>query len=278
MYGNVSTKNDIFLLRVRERLGQTYSGLGKHTAALDIYESVLTIKKDKFGQEHTKVADTIHNMGVILKDLFDFDKAIDCFQKAQKMYEKTSNPDTIRIANAVKNLGVVYTQQGNHQKAIEYFERAMQLEKQSGRNELGIASSLNNIGVAYARLGLHQRALMLYQEALGLLTRIHGPNHVETGDMIYNLGVTQISLCHAHLAKAHLVQSWRIFISALGKQHPKCIKVNRLLKWLARQGHMEKTPNKRVEDGAEAGLFGRTVRRELHRRQRTRHQSGSRRQ
>jgi len=238
VYKNVPSKNHVFVLRVRERLGQAYSGLGKHSASLKIYESVLTIKKDIFGEEHAKVADTIHNMGVVLKDLGDFHKAIDCFEKAQDMYEKKGiHPNDVRISNAVKNVGVVYTQQGNHQKAIEYFQKALQLEKQSGRNELGMASSLNNIGVAYARLGSYHQALTLYQEALGILTRIRGPSHVETGDMIYNLGMTQISLGNARLAKIHLEQSRRIFISALGKRHPKCTKVSKLLKWQARQRH-----------------------------------------
>ena len=273
-YESAPSQSDTSVWRVRERLGQTYSGLGMHTAAMEIYDSVIAIKRRIFGEDHAKVADTIHNMGVVLKDLGHFDRAIEYFQKAQEMYERAClYPDTVRVANTIKNLGVVYSQKGHHPKAIEYFQCAMQLEKQYGSNELGIASSLNNIGVAHARLGLYPEALMLYQEALGLLTRIRGPNHVETGDMIYNLGVTQISLDHAHLAKAHLEQSRRIFISALGKEHPKCIKVNKLLKRLAKQRHIGKTPSKR-EDGAAVELPTRGVRQELlPRRQRTRHRS-----
>ena len=241
LYEYVPYDSTTLVLRVRERLGQAYGGLGMQAAAMDIYESVLEIKLGVFGEGHPSVADTIHNMGVVLKDMGEFDNAIEHFQRARKMYERSCDyPDTVRIANVVKNLGVVYSQQGNHRKAIEYFQRAIELEKQSGRNELGIASSLNNIGVAYARLGQYQRALMLYHEALGILTRIRGPNHVETAGMIYNLGVTQISLGKPRLAKSHLERSRRIFVSTLGKRHHKSIMVKKLLKSLWRQGHRER--------------------------------------
>jgi len=256
LYEYVPYDSTRLVLRVRERLGQAYGGMGIQAAAMDIYESVLEIKLGVFGEEHPSVADTIHNMGVVLKDMGEFDKAIEHFQRARKVYEMScAYPDTVRIANAVKNLGVVYSQQGNHLKAIEYFQRAIELEKQSGRNELGIASSLNNIGVAYARLGQYQRALMLYHEALGILTRIRGPSHVETADMIYNLGVTQISLGKPRLAKSHLEQSRRIFVSTLGKRHHKSIKVKKLLKSLWRQGHRERRTIYGQEEHRD--LFGR---------------------
>ena len=239
LYERVSTDTNLNVLRTKELLGQAYNGLGMHAEAMEIYESVLKLKLRVFGEDHAKVADTVHNLGVVLKDLGEFDKAIENFQRARQMYEKgCPYPDATRIANAVKNLGVVQSQQGNHQEAIQYFEHALQLEIQSGRNELGVASSLNNIGVAYARLGVYQRALTMYEEALGIITRVRGPSHVETGDMIYNLGVSQISLGHPRLAKTHLEQSRRIFVSALGKRHPKYIKVKKLLRSIARQANL----------------------------------------
>lgn len=95
-----------------------------------------------------------NNLGQILTDKGELDKAIPYFQRALKL-----NPG---FAEAENNLGYTLRQQGKVHEAIPHFERAIALQPK-------YAQAHNNLGLAFISLGDRERAIASFRDA----TRSH---------------------------------------------------------------------------------------------------------
>jgi len=136
-------------------------------------------------------ANTRNNLGSVLKELGESQKAISCFQKA---IEIQSNH-----AGAYYNLGIVFNELGELQKAISCFQKTIGIQsnhvgayynlgnafreleeskKAIGYYEKAIqinpnhAGAYNNLGNALKDLGEHKKAISCYEKAIQI-----NPNH-----------------------------------------------------------------------------------------------------
>ena len=112
-------------------------------------------------------ANTRNNLGSVLKELGESQKAISCFQKA---IEIQSNH-----ADAHYNLGNTLKDLGEHKKAISCYEKAMQINPNH-------AGAYNNLGNVFKDLGEHKKAISCYEKAIQI-----NPNHAHAYN---NLGNT----------------------------------------------------------------------------------------
>ena len=228
-------------IQVMETLARSYTSLGIYSRALEIYTCVLDVKHKVFPGDHIETADTIHNMGVTLQVMGEYDQAIDAFERALAIYQKmlSGHGNAVRIVNAIKNLGVVCSQQADHVKAIEYFNRALRIEKSLGQRDIRTANTINNLGVACARLGFLDEAMSHYMNALNIVNSLTGCEwNVDVADLLYNIGVTSsINGCISP-AREYLKRSLRIFVACLGDRHAKSLDAKMFLKSLTRRQKM----------------------------------------
>ena len=120
-------------------------------------------------------AGTHNNLGNVLKDLGEFQKAISCYEKAIQI-----QPD---YANACYNLGAVYFELGESQKAISCYEKAIQIQPD-------YANAHYNLGLIFKDLGEFQKAIRCYEKAIQINPNFAG-THNNLGNVLKDLGEFQ---------------------------------------------------------------------------------------
>ncbi len=74
-----------------------------------------------YGEEHTDVADCLNNIGVIYKQIANFDKALNYVQKSLDIRRKMFGPNHRVVNESLRNLGLIYREKGQMDKALQYF-------------------------------------------------------------------------------------------------------------------------------------------------------------
>ena len=100
------------------------------------------------------------SLGLAYSTQGNYDKAIECYQKAIDLDPKYSD--------AYNNLGSVYYTQGNYDKAIEYYQKAIDLDPHS-------YMAYNNLGAAYDGKGDYHKEIECFQRAVQLKPRYVTP-------------------------------------------------------------------------------------------------------
>ena len=117
-------------------------------------------------KKNTNYLGANNNLGVLLGELGEHQKAISSFEKVIKI-----NPNHV---SARYNLGNTLKELGEHQKAISSYEKAIQINP----NHVG---AHNNLGNTLKELGEHQKAINSYEKVIKI-----NPNHVDAHN---NLGI-----------------------------------------------------------------------------------------
>lgn len=104
-------------------------------------------------------------LGVAHSDLRQFDTAIDCYQRAQVLFEEVG--DLHAQGWNLNNLGVLHVDLDNLAAARTCFQRALSLLRQTGDRQ-GEGFCLNNLGDTCRRLGATQAAIAYLVDALGI--------------------------------------------------------------------------------------------------------------
>ena len=107
-----------------------------------------------------------YNLGKILNEFEDFQKAISCYEKAIQIQPN--------YTAAYYNLGIVLNELGEFRKAISCYENAIQIQP-------NFVKAHNNLGNTFNELGEHQKAISCYEKAIQMQ-----PNFVKAHN---NLGI-----------------------------------------------------------------------------------------
>ena len=120
----------------------------------------------------------LNNLGTILKELGENQKAIDCYEKIIAI-----NPNH---AHAHNNLGVVFFELRENQKAKECYEKAISIDP-------NYVNAHNNLGKVFKGLGENQKAIGCYEKAIAI-----NPNSQvalsSRGKILFDKGEFELSL------------------------------------------------------------------------------------
>ena len=78
-------------------------------------------------ENHSSIAQTLNNLGMICNDLGDKNKAKEFLEDALKVYRKTLPENHKSIATTLAGLGMVYRDLGDKKKAKELNEQELEI-------------------------------------------------------------------------------------------------------------------------------------------------------
>ena len=146
------------------------------------------------------------NLGVAYRDLGDFKKAIEYFEKSLQIKKEIN--DLLGESACYTNLGNAYSL-GDLRKAIEYYEKSLQIKKEIG-DRSGESKRYTNLGVAYGDLGDFRKAIEYYEKSLQIKKEI---NDLLGESACYNnLGVAYRDLDDFKKAIDHYEKSLQIAV------------------------------------------------------------------
>ncbi|MBI3501957.1 MAG: tetratricopeptide repeat protein [Bacteroidetes bacterium] len=168
-------------------IGLAYTHLGNHNKsehylheALKQFERMIENRNPTVSLEgKTGKASVYNNLGSIFLVEANYEKAIEQYFNALKMYEQIE--DKKGTASVMNNIGNVFYKQGNLAGASDYFQKSYELKKEIG-DKKGMAHTLSNLANIYADQKKYDKAIEYYQSALKAEEEIDDKRGV-AGDM-----------------------------------------------------------------------------------------------
>ena len=224
--------------------------------AIDYYQSAVQIYNEgnnETSQEKTSnkdvvdLAGTHHNLGVALKFVGEYKKAVEHVQMALKLRRdllqqlnggsesgggsETSQQQQLQqrqqleadISASHYSLGQIWSEIGEYDGALEQFMASLQLqEKLYGINSPITATSYNNIGSIQYQQGKYDDAVTYYQKGLSILQNLNNDNTVNPTDLagaLNNVGLALYRKCEYDESLKHHQQARTLLEDVFGKEN-----------------------------------------------------------
>jgi|GEM_PF-923851 len=143
--------------------GYANERLGNYHKALEIYDQILKIDKEKT-PEKVRI-NTLCQTSSIYQALGNYEKAYDFQMKALHLYEASDDIGGIGRSNYV--IGTIFYYQKKYKKALKQYEKALSICKQTKIQHL-VYSCLEALGSTHHKLGNIKESLRYNSEALQL--------------------------------------------------------------------------------------------------------------
>ncbi|CAF3134546.1 unnamed protein product [Rotaria sp. Silwood2] len=199
-----------------ERMGRLLEKLGESDKAEQLYTMLLKQISNEISR-----ATCYNNLGVLKNSQGKYNDAVEFYQKALHIREKTFSPNHPGLAASYNNIGAVYHNMGEYSKALSSYERSLEIRKIAlPPNHPDLASSYNNIGLVYNNMGEYSKALSSYERSLEIRKIALPPNHPDLASSYNNIGAVYDNMGEYLKALSSYERSLEITKIALPPNHP----------------------------------------------------------
>jgi len=219
-------------------LGRIYRRLGVYDKAQPLLEQALASGTAAFDGEHPDLAQTLHDLGVVLADKGDYTAAAQRLEQSLAMRRRLLGNEHADVAVTLSELGRVYQDLGFNERAEPLQREALRIrQKALGDADGETAVSLSDLASVLRLKGDLAGAEVLLRQCLETNRRAHGDIHPNTSATLHDLALIAEAQHDATGAEAMFRQSLDISRKTLGDRHPVIARtLNSLSHVLAAQG------------------------------------------
>ena len=176
-------------------LGDLHFNKKNYQEALHVYHRALDITLKHFGEEHTRTADSYHQIGMTQYQLGDYTASLQSHQNALDVRKKLFGEEHAGTAGSYHEIGVTQYQLGEYTSALQSHQYALDVRRKLfGEEHAKTAGSYHVIGVTQYQLGDYTSALQSHLHALDVRRKLFGEEHARTAGSYHEIGVTQYQL------------------------------------------------------------------------------------
>ncbi|MCF4968039.1 tetratricopeptide repeat protein [Nostoc sp. CMAA1605] len=198
-----------------------YHGQGLYDKAAPWYEKCLKITKQRFGEEHPNVAQSLNNLALLYHSQGKYSEAEPLFIQALALSRKLLGEEHPNVAQSLNNLAELYRSQGKYSEAESLFIQALALSRKLlGEEHPNVAQSLNNLALLYHSQGKYSEAEPLLIQALALSRKLLGEEHPNVANSLNNLAELYRSQGKYSEAESLFIQALALSRKLLGEEHP----------------------------------------------------------
>jgi non-specific serine/threonine protein kinase/serine/threonine-protein kinase len=159
--------------------------LGGDSAALD--DEALRLRRETFGDEHIKVAESIANLGNHEFSRGRYGEAEGRYRAAEAIARRVGTEGD--VASFQVSIGAALINQGRLPEAIETLRQAVPgLTRAYGARHSRTQLAMSNLAGALNRTGQYEESERINRELVGIRREIYGPAHIQVAPSLYNLG------------------------------------------------------------------------------------------
>ena len=162
--------------------------LGSYEEARTLYEEVVGLFLDAYGDQDPRTARAWNHLGLLLKKQGRLDEARSYYERALRVAKARlgrDHPLTVTIRN---NRGVLLHESGDLDEAKQELQQILELrEERLGSIHAAVSTSRNNLALVLADLGDLERASELLESAVESDRRLLGAAHPSTVLRLSNL-------------------------------------------------------------------------------------------
>jgi len=202
-------------------MGVALTELVDHENALAWFDRALAALKSVDEEETPDEAArgrTLLRMGIVYERTGEQDKALTCFEQSVQILKEFGGSE-VEISNALNSAGNILRNSSDFEQALTSYDQSLTIRTRVG-DELLIANTKNNIGAALSATGEVDDAIAFAAEALKVKTTKLGPDSVETGKALVNVGQLYLSKKQHLTAQKFFEEGLTVFRRQLGKDHP----------------------------------------------------------
>ncbi len=211
-------------------IGKTYHRFGMYDEAEELYERALEIREDLFGRTHEQIAESVNDLGVLMRARGNYDAAEQYLRRAVDMRRRLFKTDHNDLAISIEELGRVLRDKGELAEAEPLFREGLEMRRRIFGNEHHeTVASLGSVALLLRDLGDFESAEPLFREALTTYQNILEDNHPWIATAKSNLALVLINLQNWEEAESLLHKALEIERATLDDNHPYlAIRLNHL--------------------------------------------------
>lgn len=201
--------------------------------ALMYFREALRLEMLTLGPHHTRLAQTLNNVGQSYQKLGLLDEAMEAYDEALAMFPSSplssmEQGQTINIFPVILyNTGIIEFQRGHNDRASQAFNEALALQRfivdNATEPQMSIVSDhgtmLYNVASALREMGHTLQSLARFKESLDIRKAALGTNHVLVAESLYQIGRLNHRLGDNPRALQILQETARIERVTLGPFH-----------------------------------------------------------
>ncbi|WP_292834096.1 tetratricopeptide repeat protein [Nostoc sp. JL33] len=197
-----------------------YEGQGFYNQALPWYNQCLEVTKERLGEEHPFVAESLNNLALLYYSQGRYSEAEPLYIQDLALTRKLLGEEHLDVATSLNNLALLYYSQGRYSEAEPLYIQALALTRQLGEEHLDFAQSLNNLAVLYDSQGRYSEAEPLHIQALALRRKLLGEEHPHVASSLNNLAGLYRSQGRDSEAEPLYIQALALRRKLLPEDHP----------------------------------------------------------
>ncbi|CAF1440021.1 unnamed protein product [Adineta steineri] len=174
-----------------KRLGNLLITIGQFDKAEQLYSVLLEQTSNKSEKQHY-----YNQLGYIKDEQGDYENAIEYYEKALTIKEKTLPSNDPSLATSYNNIAGVYYSMEEYSKALSYYERALEIYQKtlSSDHQLDLATSYNNMGMVYKSMEEDLKALSYYEKDLKIRQKTLPSTHPSLANSYNNIAGVYYSM------------------------------------------------------------------------------------
>lgn len=197
--------------------------------AKKVFEYLLIIAEKHYQTlYHPNIASIVNNLGLVNKELGEYNKAITCFEQALEINKIINGTnENLEAINYLKNYGTAYYSVGKYQDAIEIYNRAFEIAEAIINDEVNKhrADLFCNIGVVYEDLGKYDDALVYYQKSLEINQKLYQSNSHPIALSFENIGDAYRLLGKYDAAKEYYQNAYNEYFQILQTEQSEIARI-----------------------------------------------------
>jgi serine/threonine protein kinase/tetratricopeptide (TPR) repeat protein len=192
----------------------------------------------ELNQQPEVQARLMDTMGTVYTNLGLFEEAVQLFESALEIREKTLGPDHLDVAMSLNSLGQILTVGGDYARARQLHERALRIqERELSPDHPDVATSLTGVAEAAWREGDYGRAQKLFRRVLKIREAAQGPEDLQVALALNSLANVLWTIGDYEEARSLYERDLAISEKKLGREHPDvAVTLNNLANLLSDAG------------------------------------------
>jgi tetratricopeptide (TPR) repeat protein len=194
--------------RIRSSLAGILADQGKHSEALELYQTSYKGLLNRLGEAHPFTCESRNSVATELSSLGKFPEAEEHLQRVLKIRERDlgeRHPDT---AISYNNLAISLSNQDQHAKAEPLLRKALEAFQATYGDDHPLTGSIHStLGTNLHVQGRHQEATKHLHKALSIRQRALGDSNLETTNAAVNVALNLYALGKTQEAIKHLSEA-----------------------------------------------------------------------
>ena len=201
--GGLAGQSDVEA-ELRMTIGMAYLELGMLDAADAHLSRALDMRRQRVGERHLDVAESLNALGRLAKTEGDDEEAERLYRQALELRRERSGDRSAETAETMNNLAVLLKSSGRLEEAEALLRIAVEVRQsilsemedaavpngpQLKRSRVDVATSLTNLAAVLKNKGAYEEAQPLYRESLQAFRAALGPRHYRVAVCMNNLAL-----------------------------------------------------------------------------------------